>query len=46
MLNLFGIGVNQKGIINFKTYYLDEKKSRLKQLLKNEGVRIKYVAKE
>lgn len=46
MLNLFGIGVNQKGIINFKTYYLDEKKSRLKQLLKNEEVRIKYVAKE
>ena len=49
MLNLFGIGINQKGIINFKTYYLDEKKkkkSRLKQLLKNEGVRIKYVAKE
>lgn len=44
-LNLFGIGVNEKGYISFKTYYLDEKKTRLNQLLKNEKIKIKYVAK-
>ncbi|MGX2973328.1 hypothetical protein, partial [Helicobacter sp. T3_23-1059] len=46
MLNLFGIAVNEKGITNFKTYYLDEKNTRLKQILKNGRVSIKYVAKE
>lgn len=45
ILNLFGIGVNEKGYIDFKTYYLDEKKTRLNQLLKNEKINIKFVAK-
>ncbi|TQR42954.1 hypothetical protein DMB95_00185 [Campylobacter sp. MIT 12-8780] len=43
LLNLFGIGVNERGFLNFKTYYLDKQGSRLKSLMKDRNLIIKYM---
>ena len=45
LMNLFGIGVDSNGTINFKTYYLDDKKNRLKEILKSERIKIMYMKK-
>lgn len=45
LMNLFGIGVDSNGTINFKTYYLDDKKNRLKEILKSERIKIVYMKK-
>ena len=44
-MNLFGIGVDSNGTINFKTYCLDDKKNRLKEILKSERIKIVYMKK-
>lgn len=41
LMNLFGIGVDSQGIIDFKTYYLDNG-SRIKQTLNNKS-KILYI---
>ena len=45
LMNLFGIGVDSNGNINFKTYYLDNKKNRLKEILRSDKIKIVYMKK-
>lgn len=43
--NLFGIGVDSNGKVEFKTYYLDNGNTRLENILNDDGVIIKYKKK-
>lgn len=43
LLNLFGIGVNDNGKLDFKTYYLDEVGNRLKSILNDKNIKIRYI---
>ena len=42
LMNLFGIGI-QGHKIKFKTYYFDEKETRINNILKSENVKILYL---
>ena len=43
LMNLFGIGIDSNGSINFKTYYFDDSGSRLRRILNNQ-VKILYTS--
>lgn len=43
LLNLFGISVDNKGKLDFKTYYLDSNNRRLDILLNRKDLVIRYV---
>ena len=43
LLNLFGISVDNKGKLDFKTYYLDSAGNRLKSILNDKDLVIRYV---
>ena len=43
LMNLFGIGIDSVGNIDFKTYYFDEKETRLNAILKSEKIKIVYM---
>lgn len=43
LLNLFGISVDNKGKLNFTTYYLDEVGNRLSSILNDKNLKIRYV---
>ena len=43
LLNLFGISVDNKGKLDFKTYYLDNAGNRLESILKDKNLKIRYV---
>ena len=43
LLNLFGISVDSKGKLDFKTYYLDRVGNRLESILKDKNLKIRYV---
>ena len=43
LLNLFGISVDNKGKLDFKTYYLDSAGNRLKSILNDKDLIIRYV---
>lgn len=38
-----GICVDSSGKLEFKTYYLDKKNSRIKQILKDKDLKIIYI---
>lgn len=43
LLNLVGISINEKGLLKFSTFYLDERGNRLKEFLKRTDLTIRYV---
>ena len=43
LLNLFGISVDDKGKLDFKTYYLDKIGNRLESILNDKNLLIRYV---
>ena len=43
LLNLVGISIDEKGLLKFSTFYLDERGNRLKEFLKRTDLTIKYV---
>ena len=43
LLNLFGISVDNKGKLDFKTYYLDKIGNRLESILNDKNLLIRYV---
>ena len=43
IMNLFGIGIDKNGKIDFRTYYYDEKGNRLNEILASKDIRIKYM---
>ena len=42
-VDLFGISVDSKGKLDFKTYYLDSAGNRLKSILNDKDLVIRYV---
>lgn len=42
-LDLFGIGVDNQGEINFKTFYKADSETRLESLLNDRNLKIKYI---
>ena len=45
IINLFGIGVDSQNRVDFKTFYLDELGTRIKQVLKVKNENILYLKK-
>ena len=45
ILNLFGIGVDSQNKVDFKTFYLDEQETRIKQVLKVKDENVLYIKK-
>ena len=43
LMNILGISVDDKGKLDFRTYYLDYRGSKLKSLLKKENLIIRYM---
>ncbi|AQQ58775.1 hypothetical protein XJ32_10370 [Helicobacter bilis] len=43
LINLFGIGIDSVGNIDFKTYYFDKKENRLKEMLMSDKIKIVYM---
>ena len=43
LLNLVGISIDEKGLLKFSTFYLDERGNRLKEFLKRMDLTIRYV---
>ncbi len=43
LLNLVGISIDEKGLLKFSTFYLDERGNRLKEFLKRADLTIRYV---
>ena len=43
LLNLVGISIDEKGLLKFSTFYLDERGNRLKEFLKRTDLTIRYV---
>ncbi|WP_158655012.1 PBECR2 nuclease fold domain-containing protein [Helicobacter rappini] len=43
LMNLFGIGIDSVGNIDFKTYYFDKKENRLKEMLMSDKIKIVYM---
>lgn len=41
--NLFGIGTDSNAHIKFKTYYLDNRNTRIESLLNDKNIKIKYL---
>lgn len=42
-LDLFGIGVDNRGNVNFKTFYKADSEKRLESLLDDRNLKIKYI---
>ena len=45
IMDLFGIGIDENGYVNFRTYYLDKRGNRIREMLNNEEIQIKYIRK-
>lgn len=43
LMNLFGIGIDSSGNVDFKTYYFDKRRNRLKEILMSDKIKIVYV---
>ena len=41
-MNLFGIGIQGESV-EFKTYYLDEKQTRINNILRSDKIKIVYM---
>ena len=45
IMDLFGIGVDENGHVDFRTYYLDKRGNRISEMLNSKEIQIKYIRK-